>query len=115
MSPWSNSPGNGEGKRWQTVSNSSPVDTDKTMLCKLYNKGTCRYDKQSGHVVTSQHYCSNCYAVTGRRFEHPKSLCIRLKPKFGSMFSIINIAGSLNQGSFVRDLVNQMIIPTIVK
>ena len=65
---------------WQTASNSSPVDTDKTMLCKLYNK--CRYDKQSEHVekgITYQHYCSNCYAVTGRRFEHPRSQCIRLK------------------------------------
>ena len=67
---------------WQTASNSSPVDTEKTMLCKLYNKGTCRHDKQSEHVekgVTYQHYCSNCYAVTGRRFEHPRSQCIRLK------------------------------------
>ena len=29
--------------------------------------------------VTYQHYCSNCYAVTGRRFEHPRSQCFRLK------------------------------------
>ena len=67
---------------WQPENNSSPAFAEKTMLCKLYNKGTCRHDKVSEHVekgVTYQHYCSNCHAITGRRFEHPRSQCIRLK------------------------------------
>ena len=67
---------------WQSENNPSPAGSEKTMLCKLYNKGNCRHDKLSEHVekgVTYQHYCSNCYAITGRRFEHPRSQCIRLK------------------------------------
>ena len=42
---------------------------DKVMLCKLYNKGTSRFDKQaehSGRGVVYQHYCSNCFTVTGK-------------------------------------------------
>ena len=38
--------------------------TDKVFICKLYNKGTCKHEKQSHHVekgVTYQHYCSYCY------------------------------------------------------
>ena len=26
-----------------------------------------------------QHYCSHCFAITGKRFEHPKSQCLRFK------------------------------------
>ena len=55
---------------------------DKTMLCKLYNKGVCRYQNQTEHVdkgVTYQHFCSNCLASTGKKYEHPKHQCLRLK------------------------------------
>ena len=57
-------------------------DNDKSMVCKLFNKGTCRYEKQSEHTdkgVTYLHYCSNCFAVTGKKYEHGKHQCLRLK------------------------------------
>ena len=55
---------------------------EKTMLCKLYNKGVCRYQNQTEHVdkgITYQHFCSNCLASTGKKYEHPKHQCLRLK------------------------------------
>ena len=30
-----------------------PKIVEKTMLCKLYNKGTCRYEKQAEHTKVS--------------------------------------------------------------
>ena len=56
--------------------------SEKTMLCKLYNKGTCRYEKQTEHTdkgITYQHFCTNCFANTGRKYDHPKHACLRLK------------------------------------
>ena len=56
--------------------------SEKTMLCKLYNKGTCRYEKQAEHTdkgITYQHFCTNCFANTGRKYDHPKHACLRLK------------------------------------
>ena len=38
--------------------------SEKTFICKLFNKGTCKFEKQSEHTdkgVTYQHYCSYCY------------------------------------------------------
>ena len=52
------------------------------MLCKLYNKGVCRYQNQTERVdkgVTYQHFCSNCLASTGKKYEHPKQQFLRLK------------------------------------
>ena len=52
------------------------------MLCKLFNKGTCRHDKQAGHIkkgITYQHYCSNCFSITGRKYNHSKVQCSSLK------------------------------------
>ena len=56
--------------------------SEKTMLCKLYNKGTCRYEKQAEHTdkgITYQHFCTNCFANTGKKYDHPKHACLRLK------------------------------------
>ena len=56
--------------------------TEKVFICKLYNKGTCKYEKQSQHVekgVTYQHYCSYCYLASGKKFEHSKMKCHRLR------------------------------------
>ena len=55
---------------------------DKVMLCKSYNKGTCRFEKQAEHSdkgVVYQHYCSNCFTVTGKKYEHAKHQCLRLR------------------------------------
>ena len=54
----------------------------RKLLCKLYNKGTCRYEKQAEHTdkgITYQHFCTNCFANTGRKYDHPKHACLRLK------------------------------------
>ena len=56
--------------------------TDKVFICKLYNKGTCKHEKQSQHVekgVIYQHYCSYCYLASGKKFEHSKMKCHRLR------------------------------------
>ena len=56
--------------------------SDKVLNCKLYNKGMCRHDNVSEHAekgISYQHYCSHCFAITGKRFEHPKSQCFRFK------------------------------------
>ena len=55
---------------------------EKTMLCKLYNKGSCKYQNQTEHTdkgMTYQHFCSNCFASTGKKYEHPRHQCLRLK------------------------------------
>ena len=51
------------------------------MLCNLYNKGTCRHDRQSEHVekgITYQHllvdYAICCYVDTAGRFHGFKNL-----------------------------------------
>ena len=56
--------------------------TEKVFICKMYNKGTCKYEKQSQHVekgVTYQYYCSYCYLASGKKFEHSKMKCHRLR------------------------------------
>ena len=56
--------------------------TEKVFICKLYNKGTYKYERQSQHVekgVTYQHYCSYCYLASGKKFEHSKLKCHRLR------------------------------------
>ena len=58
------------------------------MLCKLYNKRVCRYQNQTEHAdkgVTYQQFCSNCLASTGKKYEHPKQQCLRLKMKKGRL------------------------------
>ena len=55
---------------------------EKVIRCKLYNKGTCRYEKQSEHTdkgTTYGHYCNHCTVITGKKFEHPRNQCLRLK------------------------------------
>ena len=57
-------------------------NSEKTMLCKVYNKGTCRFKKQAEHTykgITYQHFCTNCFANTGRKYDHPKHSYLRLK------------------------------------
>ena len=56
--------------------------SDKVQNCKLYNKGMCRHDNVLEHVekgILYQHYCSHCFAITGKRFKHPKTQCLRFK------------------------------------
>ena len=58
------------------------IVVEKTMLCKFHNKGTCRYAKQAEHTdkgITYQHFCINCFANAGRKYDHPKLACKRLK------------------------------------
>ena len=64
-----------------SVINSNDV-TDKVFIFKLHNKGTCKHEKQSQHVekgVIYQHYCSYCYLASGKKFEHSKMKCHRLR------------------------------------
>ena len=73
------------GRNAQSILTSSSVVkpndvTDKVFICKLYNKGTCKHEKQSQHVekgVTYQHYCSYCYLSLGKKFEHSKMKRLR--------------------------------------
>ena len=56
--------------------------SDKVVPCKLYNKGTCRYEKETEHTdkgTTYGYYCSHCIVVTGKKYEHPRNQCLRLK------------------------------------
>ena len=56
--------------------------TEKTMLCKLYNKGSCKYQNQTEHTdkgMTYQHFCSNCFSSTGKKYEHPRHQCLQLE------------------------------------
>ena len=66
---------------WQTnVVRTQGESGDKVMLCKLYNKGTRRFEKQAEHsVIVYQHYCSNCFTVRCKKYEHAKHQCLRLK------------------------------------
>ena len=60
----------------------SSDSSEKVIPCKLYNKGTCRYEKQTEHTdkgTTYGHYCSHCIVVTGKKYEHPRNQCLRLK------------------------------------
>ena len=57
-------------------------NSEKTMLCKLFNKGSCRYEMQAEHTdkgITYQHFCTNCFANTGRKYDHRKHASLRLK------------------------------------
>ena len=47
---------------------------ETTFICKLFNKGTCKFEKQSEHTdkgVTYQHYCSYYYSSDGKEYDHP--------------------------------------------
>ena len=40
------------------------------------------YQNETEHVdkgVIYQHFCSNCLISTGKKYEHPKNQCLRLK------------------------------------
>ena len=55
---------------------------EKTFICKLFNKGTCKFEKQNEHMnkgITYQHYCSYCYSSAGKKYDHPKIKCHRLR------------------------------------
>ena len=42
----------------------------------------CLHDNVSEHMeegILYQHYCSHYFAITGKRFEHPKRQCLRFK------------------------------------
>ena len=55
--------------------------SEKVFMCKLFNKGNCKSEK-SEHVekgIVYQHYCSFCYSVNGKKFDHPKYKCLRMK------------------------------------
>ena len=59
----------------------TPEVVDKNFICKLYNKGTCRI-KKTEHMekgINYQHFCSHCFSVCGKKFEHPRTQCLRLK------------------------------------
>ena len=66
-----------------TVNGRASADSsEKVVPGKLYNKGTCRYEKQTEHTdkgTTYGHYCSHCIVVTGKKYEHPRNQCLRLK------------------------------------
>ena len=56
--------------------------SDKVLNCILFNKGMCRHDNVSEHTekgILYQHYCSQCFAITGKLFEHSKIQCLRFK------------------------------------
>ena len=55
--------------------------TEKNLICKLYNKGTCMVEK-SEHMekgINYQHFCSHCFSACDKKFEHPRTQCLRLK------------------------------------
>ena len=55
---------------------------EKHFICKLFNKGSCKFEKQSEHTdkgITYQHYCSYCYSSAGKKYDHPKTKCHRLR------------------------------------
>ena len=59
----------------------TPEVEDKNLICKLYNKGTCRI-KKTEHIekgINYQHFCSHCFLVCGKKFEHPQTQCLKLK------------------------------------
>ena len=55
------------------------------MLCKLYNKGVCRYQNKKEHkkCITYQHFYSNCLTSTGKKYEHAK---LKNKKKRAQMY-----------------------------
>ena len=39
--------------------------------------------------ILYQHYCSHCFAITGKRFEHPKRQCLRFTvPEEGGEYKL---------------------------
>ena len=59
----------------------NPEVVDKNFICKLYNKGTCRSEKteHTEKGINYQHFCSHCFSACGKKFEHPRTQCLRLK------------------------------------